>query len=259
MPFFFLADIGNTSLKIAIADETSIKASYSLPTKLPHSEDSLGLMFPAMLADAGLTKDMLARSAVCSVVPEMTGIFCRACRRYLGVETAVFPDDFPPLIENRYSRPSEVGADRLMAAFAARTLYPEPASLISVDFGTATTFDCVSGNAYLGGVICPGVMSSYGALASGTAKLPHISFDTADSDDIEIGRDTVTSMRQGFRFGFIAMTSGLCARLSAKLPAPCVTVATGGFAETVAVSGSGIDFVRRDLVSEGLRLATLRL
>ena len=123
-----------------------------------------------------------------------------------------------------------------------------------MDFGTATTFDCVTGQAYLGGLICPGVLSSHGALASGTAKLPRISLE-ADADAPLIGSNTSTSMRHGFVFGFAAMTEGLCARLKKQLPGPCLVLGTGGFAPAIAAVSSCIDHVRPDLILEGLRLA----
>ena len=120
-----------------------------------------------------------------------------------------------------------------------------------MDFGTATTFDCVSGNAYLGGLICPGVLSSHAALAVGTAKLPRISLEVR-ADVPLVGRSTTTSMRHGFVFGFAAMTEGLCRRLKEQLPGPVEVVGTGGFAADVA---RVVDHLRPDLILEGLRLA----
>jgi len=52
----------------------------------------------------------------------------------------------------RTDRPAEVGADRLVNALAVGRLYGAPA--IVVDFGTATTFDCVARDGgYVGGAI----------------------------------------------------------------------------------------------------------
>ena len=92
--------------------------------------------------------------------------------RYLDRPLYCAPDDLPIPLENRYERPSEVGADRLVGAFAARRLCPDAASLLVVDFGTAVTFDCVSGQAYLGGLIFPGPATALAALSREAAKLP---------------------------------------------------------------------------------------
>lgn len=249
-----LADIGNTCVKIGIADAAGIQAAYSLPSRRPYTADSLGLDLLALLAHHGLTPDAVTACAVCSVVPDMTGLFLRAGERFLHRTPLLFPADFSLALENRYERPEQVGADRLLAAFAARRLYPGPVSLISVDFGTATTFDCVTGNAYLGGLICPGILSSHGALAANTAQLPRISLEVKDDSPL-VGRSTATSMSHGFVFGFAAMTEGLCRRLKEQLPGPTAVVGTGGFAPDVARVCDAFDYLRPDLILEGLRLA----
>ncbi|MCH5276643.1 MAG: type III pantothenate kinase [Desulfovibrionaceae bacterium] len=249
-----LADIGNTCVKIGLATPDAVEVSYTLPTRAQHTADSLGLSLVELLRHAGWTPADIRACLLCSVVPGLDTLFRQACIRFLGQTPLAFPADFSPDMENRYERPDEVGADRLLAAYAARRLYPEAASLISVDFGTATTFDCVSGNAYLGGLICPGVLSSHAALAVGTAQLPRISLEVRDDEPL-VGRSTATSMRHGFVFGFAAMTEGLCRRLKAQLPCPTLVVGTGGFAADVARVCDALDHLRPDLILEGLRLA----
>ena len=130
-------------------------------------------------------------------------------------------------------------------------------SVISVDFGTATTFDCVSGNTYLGGLICPGLFSARTALAANTAKLPRISLEMTESE-VRIGSNTITSMNHGFLFGFAAMTEGLCERLKAQLPGPVFVVGTGGAARDLSRICRAFDTVRPDLILEGLRLLWIR-
>ena len=105
----------------------------------------------------------------------------------------------------RVDRPGEVGADRLVNALAAARLYGTPA--VVVDFGTATTFDCVaSDGAYVGGAIAPGLELGLEALAARTAKLPRIELRAPDR---AIGRDTVTSIQSGAVFGYQALAAGL--------------------------------------------------
>ncbi len=249
-----LADIGNTCVKIGLASHAGLDAAYALPTRVQYTADSLGLSLLELLRHAERTPDDLAACIVCSVVPDFDVLFRQACVRFLKRAPLAFPADFSLDMENHYERPEEVGADRLLAAYAARRLYPGPVSLISVDFGTATTFDCVSGNAYLGGLICPGVLSSHTALAEGTAKLPRISLEVR-ADIPLVGRSTATSMRHGFVFGFAAMTEGLCRRLKEQLPGPVEVVGTGGFAADVARVCDAVDHLRPDLILEGLRLA----
>ena len=72
-----------------------------------------------------------------------------------------------------YENPREVGADRIVNAVAAYERFK--GGLIVVDFGTATTFDCVTPKGeYLGGVIAPGIQISADALFARAAKLPRV-------------------------------------------------------------------------------------
>src|SRR3989441_3478108 len=65
----------------------------------------------------------------------------------------------------------QVGADRILNTLAAAQLFHRDS--IVVDFGTATTFDCITADGhFLGGVIMPGIRTASDALIRGTAKLP---------------------------------------------------------------------------------------
>jgi type III pantothenate kinase len=248
-----LIDIGNTSIKIGLSRRADIAVSYTLPTDyVSQSSDILGLRLLALLAHAALGEEVRA-CIVSSVVPGMDGLIRAACRRFLHVEAVFAHQDVAVPLENRYESPAEVGADRLVAAYGARRLYPSAASLICADYGTATTFDCISAQAYLGGLICPGVMSALNALSSRTALLPRIALERDAAGGPVVGRNTTTSLKHGFLFGFASMTEGLCARLSADMPEPVVMVATGGFASAVAGLTPCIRAVHPDLILEGLR------
>ena len=256
--YAILIDIGNTSLKIGLASQEKLLTSYVLPTDTSQSGDSLGLHMEALLRHAGVvfggSGDGIWPTAcvASSVVPAMIPLVRHACERFLGLEPLFVQHDLTVPLENHYERPLEVGADRLVGAYGARRLFPNVRSVVSVDYGTATNFDCVTGNAYLGGLICPGVMSALGALATRTAQLPRIALE-AGADEPIVGRSTVTSLNHGFLFGFAAMTEGLYARLLQTLEGPVAFVATGGFAPDVSRVVKCFDLVRPDLVVEGLR------
>ena len=121
-----------------------------------------------------------------------------------------------------------------------------------VDFGTATNFDCVQDDAFLGGLICPGMMTSLSGLVSKTAKLPHVALDPGDGA-LSIGRSTTDCINQGFVFGFADMVAGVTARLKAHLGGEVHVLATGGFAEKLAPICPVIRDVRPELLLEGLR------
>jgi type III pantothenate kinase len=248
-----LFDIGNTNIKIGVTRKNASLASYVLPSNERQTADEFGLTLLQILRHSGLEPDALSGCLASSVVPDLNLIVRRACERFFGLRLLFAPDDIPLPLENRFARPHEVGADRLVGSYAARMLFPAATSIISVDYGTATTFDCVQGNAYLGGLICPGVLSSMSALASNTAKLPRISLEVGESAPAP-GLSTSTSLNHGFVFGFAAMTEGLIERLSGFLQGPLSVVGTGGFSSSIAAVTDCFHAVRPDLLLEGLSL-----
>ncbi len=246
-----LFDVGNTNIKMGLAEAGCLKAVYSLPSDVRTSADLLGVQLLRFLEHARAEAGSLAGALACSVVPGLNVLLAEACTRYLKTELRFTPDQVPIPLENRYARPAEVGADRLVGALAARRLCPDTPGLICVDYGTATTFDCVLDNVYLGGAICPGVNSSAQALALRTAKLPLISLEVAGGE-LNFGQDTTTSLNHGFVFGFAAMTEGMVTRLKARFNTEVKVIATGGFAEGLSRVVSCFDEVRPDLLMDGL-------
>jgi len=257
--YILVSDIGNTSIKIGFASldkNAPVVQSYSLPTRSLYSSDSLGLQLISMIENEKIEIEQIVSCAISSVVPDLTLAFRKACQRFLNIQLLNFPEDFNTGIENKYARPEEVGADRILSSFAARKLFPQYEGLICIDFGTATTFDCVAHNAYLGGLICPGVLTSHKALSDAAAKLPRISLEIEDDSPV-IGLNTTTCINHGFVFGFVSMADGICERLKEQLPTPLGIIATGGFSSYLAKFGKNINHCDPDLLLKGLQIATL--
>ncbi len=250
-----ILDVGNTTIKIGVAKPAGLLPAYSLPTQHFATADALGLQVAEICRREGLAPESVEAWAVSSVVPQLEPVLAAAAERYCRCPVLLAPADLPLALNNRYERPQEVGADRLVTAHAATRLYNAPGFIV-IDFGTATTFDCVAGNDYLGGLICPGILSSASALSSRTAKLPQATL-RVDPAGLHIGRSTAQSLNQGLVFGFAAMVEGLVERLRPLLPAGSLVLATGGFAEKLAPVCRAFDHVRPDLLLEGLRLAYL--
>jgi type III pantothenate kinase len=155
-------------------------------------------------------------------------------------------------------RPDEVGADRLVNALAAGRLYGTPA--VVVDFGTATTLDCVAADgAYVGGAIAPGLELGLEALAARTAKLPRIELRAPDR---AIARDTVSAMQSGTILGYQALATGLLRRVRDELAdangvrADAVhAILTGGLsAAPWASSLDGVEAIDPELTLKGLAI-----
>jgi type III pantothenate kinase len=144
-----------------------------------------------------------------------------------------------------------VGADRLVNAVAAYERYQS--TCVVVDFGTAITYDAVSGaGEYLGGIITPGAEISLDALYERAAKLPKV--EMAEPRAL-IGKSTVDAVRSGIAFGFAGQVEGIVRRLRDELGLQTRVIATGGLASTL------VPFIREtiDEVDELLTLVGLRL
>ena len=247
-----LFDAGNTNTKICLANDEGLGESYTLPTRPANTADDWGLKIEAILRREGVDPADVEACVIASVVPSLDPLIASMAQRFLGCEPLFAGRDLVIDLENRYARPEQVGADILVGCLSARLTY-DAESLIVIDFGTATTLACVQGTAFLGGLICPGVLSSTSALATGTAKLPKVNL-TIDSPELTWGRSTEQCLNQGLVFGFAAMVDGLVDKLSDQLGDPFI-VATGGLAPTIAQISETIDELRPDLVMEGLWMA----
>jgi len=247
-----LFDAGNTNTKICLANDEGLGESYTLPTRPANTADDWGVKIEAILRREDVDPHSIEACVISSVVPPLDPLITAMARRFLDCDALFAGRDIPIDIENRYTRPEQTGADILVGCLSARLTY-DAENLIVVDFGTATTLACVQGTAFMGGLICPGVLSSTSALAGGTAKLPQVSL-TIDSPELVWGRSTEECLNQGLVFGFASMIDGLVDRLAGRMEDPFV-VATGGLAQTIAQVAETIDEIRPDLVMEGLWMA----
>lgn len=251
-----VVDIGNTNITLGLVAGGALVATRRGGTQRATTSDELELLLAGLLGLDGRFLDAVTGIAVASVVPAQTAMIeSVAARRSIGVLVAT-AGTVPLAI--RVDRPGEVGPDRLVNALAAQRLYGTPA--VVVDFGTATTFDCVGPDgAYVGGAIAPGLELGLEALAARTARLPRIELRTPDR---AIGRDTVSAMQSGTVFGYQALATGLLARMRAELaeqagvaPETVHTILTGGLsAAPWARAIEGVDVIDPDLTLKGLAI-----
>jgi type III pantothenate kinase len=243
-----MVDIGNTHTVLGIFDNDILKRHWRVTSQLPRTEDEIWSVIDSFFHLDKLDLNKIKGVCISSVVPELSRIYKRMIEKYLSLKPMYISPDLNIGLNILYQDPHSVGADRICNAVAGKLKYGNP--LIVLDFGTATTFDCINENGdYLGGVICPGVASAATILHRKAAKLPKIELLFPAQ---VIGKNTEESMQSGIMYGSVELIEGLIRRIKLELPGEPRVVATGGLAHTIAKRTKAIDVVDENLNLEGI-------
>src|ERR1017187_2048196 len=249
-------DVGNTHITVGLFRDKALKHTWRLNTHRHYTADELGVQFLNLLATKNMDASMLIGVCIASVVPSLDEPLKMMSRTYLRQTPLVVGPGTKLGIKNLYRNPEEVGADRLVNAVAVHALYRKP--VIVVDFGTATTFDCLNAKGdYLGGAICPGLELAGEWLATHTAKLPRVVFQTLPAGRQglpAIGKTTKESLQSGLFWGYIALVDGLLQRLTREMIGSPVVVITGGLSTLIGPHIKAVARIAPDLTLDGLRL-----
>jgi type III pantothenate kinase len=250
MSLLLAIDVGNTQITLGAFREKTLAHSWRLHTNAHSTSDELGTQIHALLRYAPLGYNEITGIIIASVVPALDTPLSQACSAYLHHKPLFIGPKTKLGIANLYKNPQEVGADRLVNAVAVHALFKGPA--IVVDFGTATTFDCVNAKGdYLGGIIAPGLEIANAALAERTAKLPRVTFEVPTW---VMGRTTKESLQSGLYWGYISLVEGLLQRLTREMGRHPKVVATGGLSPVIGPRVKSIVRIEPNLTLEGLRI-----
>ncbi len=247
---FLVVDVGNTNIVLGIYRERELLHHFRIGTNRQSTVDEYGVLIYNLFQMSKIDVNEIEGVIISSVVPPLMHVLEELCEKYLHHKPLVVGPGIKTGLNLRYENPREVGADRIVNAVAAIEQYGGP--LVVVDFGTATTFDCVDakGN-YLGGAIVPGIGISTEALYQRASKLPRIELEKPKK---VIGRNTVHAMQAGIIFGYAGQVDGIVGRIRLEMEAEPKVIATGGLAELIASESSSIQEVNPWLTLEGLRL-----
>ncbi len=243
-------DVGNTNTGLGVYKGQELVEHWRIETDKKRTADEYGILVLNLLSTKGISASRIAGCIMCCVVPSLISVFEEMSLRYLkrpllGVEPGT-RTGMPILTDN----PREVGADRIVNAVAAYDKYRR--GCVIVDFGTATTFDCVSPRGeYLGGAIAPGFHISAEALFRETSKLPRVEVARPRR---AIGKNTVASMQSGIYFGYIGLVDETVNRIVAELNFAPKVIATGGIARLFEKESRVIEEVDELLTLRGLRI-----
>ncbi|HXW90807.1 MAG TPA: type III pantothenate kinase [Terriglobales bacterium] len=259
-------DVGNTNTVLGVFVEAAqakpaaasrppqpaggyeLVANWRVATVSTQTVDEYGVLFRNLFAMDNLAVQGIRGIVISSVVPPLDSTLRQVCERYFHTQPLFVGPGVKTGMPVLYENPAEVGADRIVNAVAAFEKYGGP--VICVDFGTATTFDCVTAKGeYQGGVICPGIGISADALFERTARLPRV--DIRKPTKI-IGTNTVGSLQSGLYYGYLGLVDGILASLLGEMGKATKVVATGGLASLIGKESKYIEHIDDFLTLEGL-------
>ncbi len=250
-------DVGNSHTVSGLFENRKLIHQWRLKSDPNRTADELAIRYHSLFQMDGINKDEVTGFIVASVVPTLETSWLNFALKYLtrcNSPPQVVSHKTDTGLVIRTKNPSEVGADRIVNAIAAWERYKT--ALLVIDFGTAVTFDCVSGQGeYLGGTIHPGIAISLDALAGRTAKLPRIDIDSPVQS--VIGNTTVSAIHSGILHGFGGMIDRMVTLLSKEMVKDneeINIIGTGGMAAIIAPYSNSLETIDPLLTLNGMLL-----
>jgi|TARA_B100000787_G_scaffold169765_1_gene162163 type III pantothenate kinase len=235
-----LVDVGNTSIKKCKLD----KGKLSEREHLDYSKKKPQEVINFFKNDFKNKENFL----LCSVVPQITQLFTENCKKKL-LDFHIVNKSFLKNMIDKKININELGADRIVNYLGLKAKYPKAKDFLIIDFGTATTIDIIINSKYLGGVILPGLLTSYKNLINSASLL----------NDFEIkftklvyGTNTKNALLSGSFNGYSHMINGYIKQLQNLFKKRFKKIVTGGYGTIFINSSKSLDY-EKDLTFNGLK------
>ena len=244
-------DIGNTNIKYGVFNDNKLVASFRVSSRLSRTADEYGAVLVNLLSTMGIQKKDIDGVILSSVIPSLNYTICHMCEFFFNQTPMMIGPGIKTGLNIKTDNAKEVGADIIVNSVSAFTKHGGP--LVVIDFGTATTFDVISENCeLLGVIIAPGIKTSLEGLVSNTAQLPMIELDAPKT---VIGKNTKHCMQSGIIFGFAGLVDNILYKIKKELKLTDIkVVVTGGLGEIISKEVKSIETVDRTLTLEGLNI-----
>ena len=239
---YLIGDIVNTDIKICLFDK-NCKAVKKLTLKtnlISNKYLASNLNF--------LTKysDKINIILFSSVVPPIYSVIRKFLKNKLKQKCIELKQlNLNKLVKIMVNK-NQVGSDRISNAIG---IINKKSNYIILDFGTATTFDVVIKDKYLGGVIAPGVNLSLKTLISKASLIPPVNLSKISKI---VGTNTSSAVKSGFYWGYAGLIDNVIKLIIKQTNKPFKIILTGGLANLFKNTIKGKIEVKKDLTLNGL-------
>jgi len=242
-------DIGNTHIVTGVLDDKgNLITSFRIATKDNITEDELFSYLKNITDFNKIKLTNVDGVIVSSVVPGLIRICDYLAKKYFNLTPLIVNLDLNlPFHFAEGLNSSGFGADRIIGIVQGLKLHPNK-DLVIFDFGTATTYEILIDNIYVGGGILPGINMSINSLFGNTAQLPKVKFENPNTI---AGKNTVEQIQAGIFYGYTGQIKEIIRKIKEIYPSIYV-IATGGLGEIISKEVDSIDEYLPDLSIEGM-------
>ncbi len=239
---YILGDIGNTETKLCLVSKNKkILQRISFFSKnITYSK--LNQLFKK----SKINWDKIEKILFCSVVPNSFKIIKKFLTKKTKVKCFEVKNlDLKSLIKLKVDF-KQVGSDRITNSIS---LMDKKNNYIILDFGTATTFDVLIKDTYLGGIIAPGIKLSLNTLSDKATLIPKVELKKINK---VIGNNTISAVRAGFFWGYAALIDNIIKLIKKETGKSFKVILTGGFSDLFKNSIKTKVVQNKDITFKGL-------
>lgn len=243
-------DVGNSNITCGIFRKEILLSTFRIITDKNQSLADYKKLFAFNLEKKMSTKEELSALIISSVVPDLNDLLEKVFVDDYKLEPFFVNSNMKLNITLNVDDPTQLGSDRIVNAVGG--FEKVKSEFIVVDFGTATTFDCISRRGeFLGGLIAPGINTSAEALFNKTSKLPKVELSKPKN---LIGKNSIECIQSGLVNGYSCMVEGLLSKLKSNMGCNPFVIATGGLAQTIINDCPHINEIDKSLTLKGLKI-----
>ena len=239
---YLIGDIGNTETKFCLFDKKNrlIKKKILKTDLITKKYLSKNLFFLKS------KKNFIKTAIFSSVVPKIYKIIKSFLTLSFKISSKELKEmNLSEIINIKVNR-NQIGSDRLANAIS---VCDNKNNYIIVDFGTATNFDVVINNQYIGGILAPGLELSLNNLIEKASLIPKI--DIAKTKNV-IGKNTKSAIRSGFYHGYSGLIDNIIKLIIKQTKKSYKIILTGGLAHLFKNSIKGKVLINKDLTINGI-------